>query len=150
MTTTTRPRVTIEVPGATLTFIERRQPTWGLRMTAGEYNRDWREYKSAPRMYVSVGDESILENLANRCRRPFNVYKTMIHSSGIGRVLNLSQLRWSKNAGCTMCPCSPGFILSMQDVTTPEFTFTNFDVWVTLDGAPSVDERKAPRVLAGV
>lgn len=137
--TTLLKRHTIEVPGAELTFVERRYSSYAHR-----------DYFKAPRMYVSVSDESIVDNLANRRRRPYNVYKTLIHSSGISRVLNLGDtLRWSQYAGCT-CPCSPGFILPMQSLTTDDGSvWSYFDVWATLNGAPSVDPRKAPRVLAG-
>ena len=129
----------IKVKGATLTIIPRKN--WGGR---------WSEYTQAPRLYVSVADETILDNLANRTRRPYNVYKTLIHSSGIASVLDLSKLSWSKNAGCTMCPCSPGFVLQSQVVEAGGKTHRYFDVWVTLENAPSVDETKPARVLAGL
>jgi hypothetical protein len=133
-------RSTIEVDGATITILPRTNNT-----------RYWRDYVKSPRMYVSVADETVFDNLANRKRRPYNVYKTLIQSSGIGEVLNLDGLRWSQKAGCTMCPCSPGFILNDQSFTTEDGNSVyRFDVWVTLHGAPAVDERKAPRVLAGV
>ena len=134
-----RESITIEVRGAKLQFMPRVYST---------YNRP-SAYSQSPRMYVSVSDETVLDNLANRKRRPYNVYKTLIHSSGISEVLNLSELRWSQSAGCT-CPCSPGFIIGRQSVEIGEKLLHNFDVWVTLESAPSVDERKAPRVLAGV
>lgn len=129
----------IKVKGATLTIIPRKN--WGGR---------WSEYTQAPRMYVSVADETILDNLANRKRRPYNVYKTLIHSSAISSVLDLSKLSWSQHAGCKMCACSPGFVLNYQNLEIEDKAFTRFDVWVTLDGAPSVDETKPARVLAGL
>lgn len=136
---TTIQRQTIEVPGATLEIIKR-----------SPYRMGTRDGFKPPRMYVSVPDESMLDNLANRRRRPYNVYKTLIHSSGIGRVLNLgSPLRWSQHAGCS-CPCSPGFILPAQTfITDSGETWPFFDVWATLESAPAIDPRKAPRVLAG-
>lgn len=142
-----RDRITIKVKGAELTFISRSQPRWRPGYTQRDRNREWREYNEAPRLYVSVADETILENLENRRRRPYNVYKKMIAASGINAVLNLESLRWSQNAGCTMCPCSPGFIASKQRVAVGATEFVNFDVWVKLDGAPSIDERKPARVI---
>ena len=146
-------RMTVKVEGAELEFIERRKPTWRYAdrwYTQSDWNREWREYNEAPRMYVAVSDESIIENLENRRRRPFNVYKTMIAESGISGVLSLETLRWSQHAGCKMCPCSPGFVIPKQGIQIGQTKFEHFDVWVTLKGAPSVDERKAPRVIAGV
>lgn len=148
----TRTRVTISVPGAKLELIERSYPyyrpsTRRSRYTARDYRSDWADYIQAPRMYVSVADESVLENLENRRRRPYNVYKKMIAASGISSVLNLQNLAWRQGAGCRMCPCSPGFILPKQELSVGELKFKQFDVWVTLDGAPNVDERKPARVV---
>lgn len=123
----------LKVKGATLTIRTRR------------YDKG---YDKAPRMYVAVTDETVFDNLANRKRRPYNNYKTLIHSSDVSRVLNIGNLQWSQYAGCT-CPCSPGFILPKQMFEIDGDTMWNFDVWVMLDNAPSVDERKAPRILAG-
>jgi hypothetical protein len=134
-------RFEIKVAGATLTIIPR------------SYHYGYKnDYFKAPRMYVSVADETIMDNLANRKRRPYNIYKTLIHSSDIASVLDLSKLSWSQKAGCS-CPCSPGFILNPQilkDEDGNRVNFTYFDVWVTLENAPSVDETKPARVLAGL
>lgn len=129
---------TIEVDGATITIRPRRV-----------YSNNWRDYSKAPRMFVYVKDETVMDNLVNRKRRPYNVYKSMLRASGVSKVLQLGNLQWSQKAGCT-CPCSPGFILPAQAITNEDTTYCYFDVWVALHGAPSVDERKAPRVLAGV
>lgn len=136
---TTPDTYTIETRGATIT-IRKRRYSYG-------YSRD---FDKAPRMYVSVTDETILDNLQNRHRRPYNVYKTMIHASGVPTVLGLrDKLRWSQSAGCD-CGCSPGFILPHQSLIIDDEYLYRYDVWVELHGAPAVDERKAPRVLAGV
>jgi len=134
-------RFEIKVAGATLTIMPRTYK-YGYK----------NDYFKAPRMYVSVADETIMDNLANRKRRPYNIYKTLIHSSDIASVLDLSKLSWSQKAGCS-CPCSPGFILNPQilkDEDGNRVSFTYFDVWVTLENAPSVDETKPARVLAGL
>jgi hypothetical protein len=132
--------ITIEVRGAQLTF---RQRVWDRR-----YMRP-SQYSQAPRMYVGVTDETVLDNLMNRTRRPYNGYKTLIRASGISEILDISKLSWSQRAGCT-CPCSPGFIINRQEIEIQGKNLWNFDVWAMLEYAPSVDERKAPRVLAGV
>lgn len=106
-----------------------------------------REYSAAPRMYVGVKHETLLENLMNRKRRPYNVYKTLLRGSVLAQVFDLGKLTWSQYAGCS-CPCSPGFVLPHQALSLGGRTFTHFDVWVTFLGAPSVDEAKAPRQLA--
>lgn len=128
----------IKVAGATITVMPRTY-RYGYQT----------DYHKAPRMYVSVADETVFDNLANRKRRPYNVYKTLIHSSGIASVLDLSELRWSQKAGCS-CPCSPGFVLSRQAIECDGAWTSFFDIWVTLENAPAVDETKPARVLAGL
>lgn len=124
-----------------------RDITITIKQRDNHWRTPWREYSAAPRMYVSVKDESILDNVLNRKRRPYNVYKTLIRGSLLGQVLNLGKLQWSQYAGCS-CPCSPGFILPRQTLNIGGHTFSYFDVWVDVESAPAVDEAKAPRALA--
>ena len=128
-------KYTCRLRDMTITIIERK-PMIG----------EWRDYTKAPRMYVDVKDETLLDNLMNRTRRPYSVYKTMIHGSLLGQMLDLGKLTWSRYAGCS-CPCSPGFVLPNQVLNIGGRTFSRFDVWVEIDGAPSVDESKSPREL---
>lgn len=130
-------RFTIDIKGATITVIPRRG-----------YGK---EYSKAPRMYVSVADETLMDNLANRKRRPYNVYKTLIHSTNLASVIDLSKLSWSQYAGCAMCPCSPGFVLNSQNIVDDAGnSIRYFDLWLKLESAPSVDETKPARVLVGL
>jgi hypothetical protein len=129
-------RVTIDIDGGKLTLIRR---TW----SRGTSSRDMHK---APRMYVSVADGSVMEHLANRTRRPYNVYKTLIHASSLKGVLNLSKLSWDQFAGCT-CHCSPGFVLASQSVTIEGETFYNWDAWLELDGAVSHVNFKKPALI---
>jgi len=132
-------RFEIKVAGATVTVIPRIY-SYGYPT----------HYHGAPRMYVSVVDETVMDNLANRKRRPYNVYKTLIHSSDLASVLDLGELRWSQRAGCA-CGCSPGFILNKQTITHKGGAdIYYFDIWVTLENAPAVDETKPARVLVGL
>lgn len=133
----TTKEIEIEVRGGKLVIMPRRN------------TRGWRDFGKAPRMYVHVSDETIMDNLVNRKRRPYNVYKTLIHASDVSDVLNLGKLSWSQYAGCT-CPCSPGFILPDQTLFIDGEYISYFDVWMMFDSAPSVDETKPARVLAGL
>lgn len=133
----TKERYTCRLRDITVTIIPR---SWGRHTRSSEYYAE-------PRMYVDVADEeTLLDNLMNRKRRPYNVYKTLIHGSLLNQVFNLGKLRWSQRAGCS-CPCSPGFILPKQTLNIGGHTFSEFDVWVKIENAPSVDETKAPRQL---
>lgn len=132
-------KTTISIRGGELTLIARR------------YYADMRssEWNAAPRLYVSVNsgaDFDVMESLMNRKRRPYNIYKTMIHSSSLKDIVNLDKLSWSQYAGCS-CPCSPGFILNHQSVMIDGESHYKWDAWLTLTGAPTVDESKLARVI---
>jgi hypothetical protein len=137
--------MTIEFNGGTLEVHKRVRRDFSYR--------GWREFELEPRMYVTIKDETILDNLVNRTRRPYNVYKTLIHSSNLGEFIDLSKLTWSQRAGCTMCPCSPGFILNRQPMAIgdDDQECYNFDLWLTLTGdIDHINHAKPPRVLAMV
>jgi len=122
-----------------------------LKLIAREY-RSGRssEYFTAPRLYVHVEDETIMDNMVNRKRRPYNIYKTLIHASGLGSIISLGTLKWSQKAGCSMCPCSPGFIVDPQGIAFADGETRWWDAWVTLTGAPSIDSSKPARGLVSI
>jgi hypothetical protein len=114
-------RIDVPFSDGEITFVERK------------YRAEARisEYYAAPRLYVSVQDETVLENLMNRRVRPYNAYKTLIHGSDLDQILDLSKLSWSQKAGCS-CPCSPGFILNKQLIQLSDTAkWMYWDAWVT-------------------
>ncbi len=70
------------------------------------------DYFHRARVYVWPEGESVLQNMQNRRERPYTVYKAEV----LPKVLQMlgipadTKLSWSQKAGCTMCPCSPGFV----------------------------------------
>jgi hypothetical protein len=113
-----------------------------------------KRYYKAPRVYVSIADENIMQNLANRTVRPNTLYKKLIKGpvlAALGVTAATHDLIWSQKAGCTMCPCSPGFVLkhkldAMHTATTPA---GRFDVWVTVSGEDAaIAVGKQPRFIA--
>ena len=107
----------------------------------------WRAYDAKPRMYVhATGEFDVLEDMTNRRRRPFTLWRKAIRANLAGFGIDLSEMPWSQTAGCS-CPCSPGFVLKRQTIKIGGESFRRFDVWVTLEGAPSVDESKPAREL---
>lgn len=100
-----------------------------------------RELTRKPRVYVDSGlPFDVLEDLANRVRRPHQLLKGDVHDA-LERIGMDGALQWSQKAGCS-CGCSPGFILT--------YPAPGVDVWVTLPGRPTVDESKTARDLTGV
>jgi hypothetical protein len=79
-----------------------------------------------PRIYVTPEGETVMENFREgRHTRPYNQYKQEVLPQ-LFRKLGLEGVKvgWSKKAGCTMCPCSPGFIVKEGNVP--------FDIHVTV------------------
>ena len=116
-----RKEVELELEGAKVKIIE--------RSPNGE---TWRSYNSKPRMYASTDQEfSVLEDMANRRRRPFTMWRREIKDRLVDTPFNLERMPWSQTAGCG-CGCSPGFVLEHQSVEIDGESFRRFDVWVTL------------------
>ena len=130
----TRKRLQFDVPGASVLVIERRH----------SYERGWNK---APRMYVDVSEQfNVIEDLMNRHRRPYAAWRKAVRRALAGVNIDLSKMAWSQKAGCS-CPCSPGFVLNKQNLEVNGEVFYLYDIWVTLVGAPSVDETKVARDL---
>lgn len=96
-----------------------------------------------PRVYVDAGKSfNALEDLSNRRRRPHHDWKPFVVEA-LDRIgITYERMFWSQTAGCS-CGCSPGFVLRNADAPP-------MDVWVTLPGAPTVDESLPARDLTGV
>ena len=62
------------------------------------------------RLYVFLKDESLIDNINNRRRRPIAAWRKIAIEALAEAGINYSELRWSQYAGCS-CPCSPGFIV---------------------------------------
>jgi hypothetical protein len=86
-----------------------------------------------PKIYFFIEDETILENLENRCSRPYKEYKKLIPEA-LTR-LNLVnpgyKWKWDPKAGCSMCPCSPGFVPSNMS-SIPSNDLTSHSIYVTI------------------
>lgn len=97
------------------------------------WRRDFKgRYGTKPRVYVSVADESLAENLENRRNRPVKVYRDIVKQALNEIEVGVEKLLWSQYAGCT-CACSPGFILTTSGKRyggKDEFMMT--DIWVTV------------------
>lgn len=114
-------------------------------------NTEWRDFSKKSRVFVWADDESILDNLQNRTRRPYEAWRVLAVKvlrqlvDQNGRPLwkpehdaEALRLRWSQRAGCS-CPCSPGFVI---DSERTQLRGGDFHIHVT--GVPAVDESKPP------
>lgn len=84
------------------------------------YQRKGEPYKESNKLYLWVSGETLLENLTNRHSRPHNYYKKEVLPSILREVAtkypelsistDIKDWSWSQKCGCSMCPCSPGFV----------------------------------------
>lgn len=89
---------------------------------AQEYysQRKGEPFRDNNKAYVWVSGESVLDNLFNRHSRPYKFYQDEILPSILEQVskehpefnidTNAKNWGWRSKCGCSMCPCSPGFI----------------------------------------
>lgn len=86
------------------------------------------------RIYIFHNNESVMAMFANRRKRPTTLYEKEIlpllrERFGIPAEV---KIHWSKKAGCSTCPCSPGYIIKDK-------TFPNSEVYVDITGAPRTE-----------
>lgn len=101
---------------AEILIIERRTPYRVYpKYGPGYWGQSPREYGAATRIFVSEKGETVLDNLASRTGRPVDAYRAAVNE--ILPTIGLAgyKITWSQKAGCSMCPCSPGFILKSPD-----------------------------------
>lgn len=114
---------------------------------------DHRDYFKKPRLYVDWKEWDVVEHLFNRTRRPYGVWRKMVRDivEANGLPFSTTEMRWSQKAGCSMCPCSPGFILAPVPVQIGDEMVRYYDVTVTFNNAdvPIVDE-SAPQRYSNV
>ena len=106
--------------------ITRRNPHHKGRDSRGRlrrvYAQELDEYHATPRIYIFPKGESILDNFFfGRHNRPFKMYRERILPTVFERVgwPADTKVRWSPKAGCKMCPCSPGFVVTQPTVKDP-------------------------------
>lgn len=97
---------------------ERRDPR-DLRGRTRISAQEWEDYHAPPRIYIYPKDESILDNFFfGRRNRPYQMYRKHILPTvfdELGWPAD-TKVRWSTKAGCRMCPCSPGFIVTLPTI----------------------------------
>lgn len=118
---------------------------WGQHGGRGRVERT-RESEITKKGRVYVSDDrafNLAEDLSNRTRRPQAILRAAA-IDGLARIGIVDvKLKWSQYAGCSMCPCSPGFIIDSTDKS-----LQGIDLWVTVPGIPVVDESKPARDLS--
>ena len=84
------------------------------------FGRSGEPKKKHDKIYIWLTDSSVLENLINRRNRPYEDYRREVipqlmetlkkEQPNVYEVLKDVKWSWNQNCGCSMCPCSPGFV----------------------------------------
>lgn len=70
------------------------------------------DQKSAPsRVFIDLG-ESVWEHLNNRHSRDWQALKPIVAGLLWSNGIAFEKLSWNKYAGCKMCACSGGFVIT--------------------------------------
>jgi hypothetical protein len=86
-----------------------------------------------PRCFFFEKNESIIANLSRRHFRPTQEYRKLLPEIYEKAGLPPETLaEWSQYAGCSSCPCSPGFILRHPD-GCPDELMNHIFVTVVMD-----------------
>ena len=96
--------------------------TEGKRMKATLFKRQERQDRDHRRMermdspwaesriFIDY-NETVMEHLENRRSRPYTALKPVLAQLLVQNGIRFEKLRYSRYAGCSMCPCSGGFFI---------------------------------------
>jgi len=83
-------------------------------------NRKGESFRDKHKIYIFHDKESIIDNIIERHNRPYETYKELV----LPKLMELLDFKfpshhasvmkekwsWRQNCGCSVCPCSPGFV----------------------------------------
>lgn len=108
----------------------------------GAWNEHYRLVRSPAKVYVGVENESILENLAYRHARPYEVWRPYVEKALKAEGIEFEKVSWNRKAGCS-CGCSPGFVIKGPGGRNVR----GLAVHILLEAnAPKLAEGAAPRI----
>lgn len=106
-----------------------------------EFTRHGEPKKNRDKIYIWIKDETIIENLQNRRNRPYKDYKREVipqlmewikdKKPTVYELLKWVRWGWDQHCGCSMCPCSPGFVGDIKRLCTDSVHTIHVDITVT-------------------
>ena len=133
--------VEITTPSGVIRIIPRK---WTVGMTGFRMN-------VRPRVQVwgDSTNESVLENLNNRTRRPHAEYKKhalrILAESDVE--FDATKMHWNQYAYCS-CPCSPAFCAPKQVLKYNNIEYRQYDIAILVTNLGNVDYTKQGRLYA--
>jgi hypothetical protein len=95
--------------------------------------RSGEPFTNRNKIYMWPDNETISENLVNRRTRPYTTYKKDLipqlmewlekNMPNYYKEIKDSKWGWRQNCGCSMCPCSPGFVSDAEGYVTIHIKF---------------------------
>lgn len=118
----------------------------GIKITSRprSWREPWRSRTAKTRIFLNIEGESILENFVNRTSRPAREWGKIIRNEVLPALgMEGVKARWSQKAGCSMCPCSPGWILDGRIIAKDHTKAddTDAELIINLTGEPYVCAR---------
>jgi hypothetical protein len=107
------------------TLSQRARRHWSTSKTAYDRRYTMRDWDKASRLYINI-DQSVFGELS--FRQQINAARKMIEDAFPEFK---GKLRFSTYAGCSSCPCSPGFIVN-ERMTDSNRAPLDFDVKMVL------------------
>lgn len=84
------------------------------------HSRRGEPYRHKNKLYIWPEGETVMENLFNRHNRPAKVWKESVIPAVLQKLaeqfpeiyekVKNNKWGWRRKCGCSMCPCSPGFV----------------------------------------
>lgn len=80
------------------------------------------------RVFVDFG-EDVWTHLANRRSRDYTTLKPLIAAKLTELGIEFTKIRWNRYAGCSMCPCSGGFMIEREN----KYSEVGIDYWAKIE-----------------
>lgn len=103
-----------------------------IKVTSFE-SRNGEPFKNRNKIYMWIDGETIDENFLNRRLRPYTEYKRelipqindWLEKKMPKHYNELKDVKWGwrQSCGCSMCPCSPGFVSDNEGYITIHINF---------------------------
>ena len=103
------------------------------KLEASKYERKFGETGNDSRwafsrVFVDFG-EDVWTHLANRRSRDYTTLKPLIAEKLTEMGIEFTKIRWNRYAGCSMCPCSGGFMIE----TKSKYDKVGVDYWAKIE-----------------
>lgn len=117
------------------------------------YGQDGIAFRKKPRIYLSIENYNPIHDMqGERYDKPHKILRGAIplamNQTWKGKNIadaDAFSLKWNPHAGCSMCPCSPGFVVSGFNGKIGQDDEFQWDAWITYRYVGADAERNPPQ-----